>query len=103
MRFFVFDTLAYAETLKAGGFSQQQAETLARTMAELFERQRAAEQVNVEVRATDSDPDIDRLRLEIRRAVAESRAASLPWIVVGMAVVQVALFVAMLAALKCLG
>ena len=39
MTTFVLDTLAYAETLKAGGFNEQQAATQARALAEIIDRQ----------------------------------------------------------------
>jgi hypothetical protein len=37
----VLDTLEYASKLKAGGFNEQQAETQARALAEVLERQMA--------------------------------------------------------------
>ncbi|WP_295583299.1 hypothetical protein [uncultured Lamprocystis sp.] len=41
MTSFILDTLAYSETLKAGGFSEQQAVTQARALAEILDRQMA--------------------------------------------------------------
>jgi hypothetical protein len=38
MTTFILDTLAYADTLKAGGYSAQQAETQARALAEILDR-----------------------------------------------------------------
>ncbi|WP_295581572.1 hypothetical protein [uncultured Lamprocystis sp.] len=38
MTSFILDTLAYSETLKAGGFSEQQAATQARALAEILDR-----------------------------------------------------------------
>jgi hypothetical protein len=37
----ILDTLAYSDTLKAGGFSEQQATTQARALAEILDRQMA--------------------------------------------------------------
>lgn len=41
MSTFILDTLEYATKLKAGGFSEQQAETQARALADILDQQMA--------------------------------------------------------------
>ena len=55
MTTFILDTLAYSETLKAGGFSEQQAATQARALAEKI-RLKLAEPYRLAV-VQDSAPD----------------------------------------------
>jgi len=71
MTTFVLDTLAYSETLKAGGFSEQQAATQARALAEILDRQMATK-----AEATEHESalrrDIEALRVELKRDIRES-------------------------------
>ncbi|WP_242470228.1 CCDC90 family protein [Allochromatium vinosum] len=64
MTTFVLDTLAYAETLKAGGFNEQQAATQARALAEIIDRQMATK-AEVEAHENNLRRDIEALRLEM--------------------------------------
>ncbi|WP_295385617.1 hypothetical protein [uncultured Thiodictyon sp.] len=63
--------MAYADTLKAGGFSAQQAETLARTLAEILNRM-AKTKAKTQARDNTPDPDGEALRLDAK--IAESNA-----------------------------
>jgi hypothetical protein len=71
MTTFVLDTLAYAETLKAGGFNEQQAATQARALAEIIDRQMATK-AEVEAHENNLRRDIEALRLEMKRDIAEN-------------------------------
>lgn len=63
----VLDTLEFTTRLKAGGFSEQQAETQARVIADLVEKQLATRQ-DVEAHEADIKRDIHESenRLEVR-------------------------------------
>ncbi|NVZ07690.1 hypothetical protein HW932_00260 [Allochromatium humboldtianum] len=65
MTTFVLDTLAYAETLKAGGFNEQQAATKA----------------EVEAHENNLRRDIEALRLETKRDIAEAKSELIRWVV----------------------
>jgi len=80
MTTFVLDTLAYAETLKAGGFNEQQAATQARALAEIIDRQMATK-AEVEAHDNNLKRDIEALRLEVKRDIAESKAELIRWVV----------------------
>ena len=80
MTTFVLDTLAYAETLKAGGFNEQQAATQARALAEIIDRQMATK-AEVEAHENNLKRDIEALRLEVKRDIAESKAELIRWVV----------------------
>ncbi|NVZ09536.1 hypothetical protein HW932_09695 [Allochromatium humboldtianum] len=69
----VLDTLAYAEKLKSGGFSEQQAATQAHALAEIIDRQ-IATKGDVEARENNLRRDIEALRLEVKRDIAETNA-----------------------------
>lgn len=82
MATFILDTLAYADTLKAGGFSEQQAETLARTMAEILDRLMT---VKARVAEPESNPRpaVEVLPLELKHDIAKikGRLALLNWVI----------------------
>jgi len=80
MNTFVLDTLAYAETLKAGGFNEQQAATQARALAEIIDRQMATK-AEMEAHENNLRRDIEVLRLEVKRDIAESKAELIRWVV----------------------
>jgi hypothetical protein len=80
MTTFVLDTLAYAETLKAGGFNEQQAATQARALAEIIDRQMSTK-AEVEAHENNLRRDIEALRLEMKRDIAESKAELIRWVV----------------------
>ena len=63
----ILDTLEFATKLKAGGFTEQQAETQARAIAEIVEKQLATRQ-DVEAWEADLKRDIHESenRLEVR-------------------------------------
>ncbi|MBV5275950.1 MAG: hypothetical protein JZU52_20690 [Lamprocystis purpurea] len=71
MTSFILDTLAYADTLKAGGFSPQQAETQSRALAEILDRQMATKAETAE-HENNLRRDIEALRLELKRDIRES-------------------------------
>ena len=108
----VLDTLDYAIKLKAGGFSEQQAETQARALAEVLERQiltktEAAEHENtlrrdIETLRVDLKHDIELLRAEVKRDIAdmntrlaETKADLTRW-VVGVGVLQTTVIIGVL-------
>ena len=119
----ILDTLEFATKLKAGGFTEQQAETQARAIAEIVEKQLATKQ-DVEVREADLKRDIHESenRLEVRikeleislkkdievlraemkkdiaetgRSIAETKAELIRW-VVGVGVLQLTIITALL-------
>lgn len=63
----VLDTLEYASKLKAGGFNEQQAETQARALAEVLERQMATK-----AEITEHENLLRRDLAEIKRDLRES-------------------------------
>lgn len=92
------DTLEFAAKLKAGGFTEQQAETQARALAEVVEKQLATKQDvdgheanlrrDIEMLRADLKRDIELLRAELKkdiaethRAIAETKAELIRWIV----------------------
>jgi hypothetical protein len=94
MASFILDTLAYADTLKAGGFSPQQAETQARALAEILDRQMATK-AEVAEHENNLQPAIEVLRLEMRRDIAETKADLTRW-VIGASVLQTTIVVGVL-------
>lgn len=104
----VLDTLEYATKLKAGGFTDQQAETQARALAEVVEKQLATQQQvsehesnlrrDIELMRIELKRDIDVLRAEVKRDIAESKAELIRW-VVGVSILQTTLIVGILARL----
>jgi hypothetical protein len=68
MTTFVLDTLTYTETLKAGGFSEQQAATQAHALAEIIDKQMATKS-EVETHENTLRRDIETLRLETKRDI----------------------------------
>jgi hypothetical protein len=68
---FILDTLAYSETLRAGGFSEQQAATQARALAEILDRQMATK-AEVAEHENNLQHAIEVLRLELKRDLAET-------------------------------
>jgi hypothetical protein len=111
MTTFVLDTLAYAETLKAGGFSEQQAAAQARALAEIIDRQMATKSEveahennlrDVEVLRLETKRDIEALRLDMKREIAETNAriaetkAELTRWIIGAGLLQTTVIVAVL-------
>jgi len=82
MNTIVLDTLDYATKLKAGGFTEQQAETSARLLAEVLEQQvvtkaQATEHDNnlrrdLEVLRVELKHDIENVRIELKRDIREA-------------------------------
>jgi len=81
-----FDTLRFANRLKAAGVSQQHAEAEAEALSEVFE-------TNIQDLA--SKQDIELLRAEVRTEMAELKADLIRW-VVGVGVLQTAMIAALL-------
>ena len=104
----ILDTLDYAAKLKAGGFTEQQAETQARTFAEVVEKQLATKQDidsheqnlrrDIEALRSDVKRDIELLRAELKKDIAETKAELIRW-VVGVGILQTTLIVGILARL----
>jgi hypothetical protein len=94
MASFILDTLAYADTLKAGGFSPQQAETQARALAEILDRQKATK-AEVAEHENNLQHAIEVLRLEMKRDIAETKADLTRW-VIGAGVLQTTIVVGVL-------
>jgi hypothetical protein len=104
MTTFILDTLDYATKLKAGGFSEQQAETQARALAEILDR--LDRQITTKSEVAEHE---DHLRREIREAelrleaklaetnarIAKAKAELTRW-VVGAGVLQTALIIGVL-------
>ena len=104
----VLDTLEYASKLKAGGFNEQQAETQARALAEVLERQMATEAevsehenlLRRDIAEIKRDLRETELRLEAKIAetharIAETKADLTRW-VVGVGVLQTTLIIGVL-------
>ncbi len=115
MSVIVMDTLEFATKLKAGGFTEQQAETQARAFADVVEKQLATKRDideheqslrrDIESLRADVKRDIEVLRAELKRdlaevnqRVAESKAELIRW-VVGVGILQTTLIVGILARL----
>ena len=113
MSVIVMDTLEFATKLKAGGFTEQQAETQARALADVVEKQLATKRDideheqslrrDIESLRADVKRDIEILRAELKRdlaevnpRVAESKAELIRW-VVGVGILQTTLMVGILA------
>ncbi len=94
MTTFILDTLAYADTLKAGGFSPQQAETQARALADILDRQMATK-AEVEEHDHHLQHALEVMRLELKRDIAESKAELTRW-VIGAGVLQTTLVIGVL-------
>ena len=104
----VMDTLEIAAKRKAGGFTEQQAETQARALAEVVEKQLATKQDvdsheanlrrDIETLRADVKRDIELLRAELKKDIAETKAELIRW-VVGVGVLQTTLVVGILARL----
>ena len=112
----ILDTLEFATKLKAGGFTEQQAETQARAIAEIVEKQLATRQDveaweadlkrdihesenRLEVRIKELEislrKDIEVLRAEVKRDIAETKAELIRW-VVGVGVLQLTIITELL-------
>lgn len=78
-----FDTLKFAQTLRAAGVSENQAEAFAEAVRESH--------LSAEVA---TKPDVDLLRAEIRKDIADSRAELTRWIV-SVGILQSALIAAL--------
>ena len=116
MNAIILDTLEFANKLKAGGFTDQQAETQARAIAEIVEKQLATKH-DMEIREADLKRDIQEsenrlevkikeleitlikdieiLRAEVNRDIAETKAELIRW-VVGGGILQLTIITALL-------
>ncbi len=114
----VFDTLAYANKLKAAGVPDKQAEVQAEALAQIVENNLATKQdieelrrdmkeieanlrrdieaLHVEMKASEANlrRDIEALRAELKRDTAEIKAEIIKW-VVGLLFVQAAFIITM--------
>jgi hypothetical protein len=105
MTSFILDTLAYSETLKAGGFSEQQAVTQARALAEILDRQMATKaelaehenalRRNIEALRVDLKRDIRESGLGLAAKVAETKADLTRWII-GVGLLQTTIIIGVL-------
>lgn len=104
----VMDTLEFATKLKAGGFTEQQAETQARALADVVEKQLATKQDvdnheqnlrrDIEALRADVKRDVELLRAELKKDLAETKSKLIRW-VVGVGILQTTLIVGILARL----
>ena len=67
-----FDSLSYARSLEAGGFTRQQAEVLAEKQAELID-DRLATKDDLEALRVATKADLEALRLSLEAKITESR------------------------------
>lgn len=116
MNTIILDTLDFANKLKAGGFTDQQAETQARAIAEIVERQLVSRQdfdhhqseikrdihesenkleIRIKELETTLRKDIEILRAETKRDQAETKAELIRW-VVGVGILQIGIITALL-------
>ena len=105
MTTFILDTLAYSETLKAGGFSEQQAATQARALAEILDRQMAtkaevAEHENNlrrDIRETELrlDARIREAELRLEAKLADTKSDLTRW-VIGAGILQTSVIIGVL-------
>lgn len=99
------DTLAYSETLRAGGFSEQQAATQARALAEILDRQMAtkaevAEHENNlrrDIRETELrlDARIREAEVKLEAKLADTKSDLTRW-VIGAGILQTSVIVGVL-------
>ena len=78
-----FDSLAYSKKLKGAGFSEQQAETLASTQAELIEERLATKR------------DLREFELRLEDKLAQLKGELIKW-VLGLSGAQAALIIAVI-------
>lgn len=122
MNTIILDTLDFSTKLKAGGFTEQQAETLARAIAEIFEKlmshgkcvcQQTEFKRNIhesenrlefsikglEARMKEMEitlkKDIEILRAETNKDISDTKADLIRW-VVGVGVLQLSIITALL-------
>ncbi len=105
MTTFILDTLAYSETLRAGGFSEQQAATQARALAEILDRQMAtkaevAEHENNlrrDIRETELrlEARIREAELTLEAKLADTKSDLTRW-VIGAGILQTSVIVGVL-------
>jgi hypothetical protein len=102
----IMDTYEYASKLRAGGFTEQQAEAQTRALAEIVEKQLATKNEVAEheqnLRRDIKEAEL-RLQGQIREAelrlearIAEARADVIKW-VLGLSVAQTGLIVGLMA------
>ena len=94
MSTFILDTLDYATKLKAGGFSEQQAETQARALADILDKQMATK-AEVTEHETSLKRDIREAELRLEAKIAETKADLTRWIV-GAGILQTSLIIGVL-------
>ncbi len=112
MTTFILDTLAYADTLKAGGFSPQQAETQSRALAEILDRQMATKaeitdhenhlrrairelELRLDARIRETKLELDARLSETNARIAETKADLTRW-VIGAGVLQTTIIIGVL-------
>ena len=91
-----FDTLAYVKTLREAGIEEKQAEAQATALATVLNGH--DESVATKSDVHDLKRDMELLRLEVKKDLAESKAELIRW-VVGVGVLQTTLIVGILAKL----
>ena len=97
----VLDTLEYATKLKTGGFSEQQAETQARALAEVLEKQIATKaevaehENNLRRDIAEIKRDLRETELRLEARLADTKADLTRW-VVGVGLLQTTLIIGVL-------
>jgi hypothetical protein len=105
MTTFILDTLEYATRLKAGGYTEQQAETSARALADVFEKQTVnkaevfqhEENLRHDLRETELklEARIREAELKLEARISETKAELTRW-VVGVGVLQTTVIIGVL-------
>ena len=112
MTTFILDTLAYSDTLKAGGFSPQQAETQSRALAEILDRQMTTKaeitehennlrrdirevELRLDARIRETKLELEAKLSETNARIAEAKADLTRW-VIGAGVLQTTVIVGVL-------
>ncbi len=91
-----FDTLAYVKTLREAGIEEKQAEAQATALATVLKGHDESGATKSDVH--DLKRDMELLRLEVKKDLAESKAKLIRW-VVGVGVLQTTLIGGILAKL----
>ena len=88
------DTHAYVKRLKEAGFTEQQAEVLAETQAELITDQLASK-LDIENLRSELKRDLKELELRLEAKLADTRSEIIRW-TIGAGIFQTALIAALL-------
>lgn len=94
----IFDTHAYVKKLKAVGFSEEQAEVQAETMARFIDEKLASKRDLMELHAS-LQRDMKQMEVQLEAKIADTKVELIKW-VVGIAGAQAVLIVTLLKLIK---